>query len=677
MPSIFDWTPSILDRMPPVGYWLLAIGYSFMTFAYPEFLWLAVIVPAALLVFFWWSWRTRQKLMAQFIHTRLLPGLIVGMSPGREKFRAALFVAACIFLILALARPQWGYDLEEVKQRGLDVVVAIDTSKSMLAQDITPYRLARAKLAALDLMQQAKSDRLGLVAFAGTAFLQCPLTIDDVAFRQSVESLDVNTLPEGGTAIAEAIETALQAFKENDSHKVLVLFTDGEDHDSDALAAAKKAEDAGVIIFTIGIGSAEGELLRIRGADGQTDYVRDENGNVVKSHLDESLLQQIAGPSGKGFYLPLRGANTIDLLYQRGLAPLPKTESQEKWVKRPRERYQWPLALAVVLLIIEMLFPERKAPSAVQRNMNSSEKEPPVRRESVIAAAITILLLISAPAFASPATALREYRSGNYDDALKDYEHALQKKNDDPRLHFNAGAAAYRSGQFDQAAKHFGDTLNSPDLNLQEQAYYNLGNTLYHLGEQNSDSEKKSESWEQSLKKYESSLKLNPQDQDAKFNYEFVKKRLEELKQQQQQQQKQNNQNQKQDQKDQNQQQQQAKNDQQQKSDSQSQDRKKDSSQQQQQNQQKQKQDQQQANQSQEKKDQQQKNRQNATNSEQQKKDQDQASGEQQETKEYAPGEMTPQQAKQLLDAQKGNEKMLPVQPTQKPIARRGPVKDW
>ena len=129
-----------------------------------------------------------------------------------------MLAVAC--LILALARPQWGFAWEEVKQRGLDIVVAIDTSKSMLAEDIAPNRLARAKLAALDLMQQAKSDRLGLVAFAGNAFLQCPLTIDDAAFRQSVEALDVNTIPQGGTAIAEAIETALTAFKEGDNHKV-------------------------------------------------------------------------------------------------------------------------------------------------------------------------------------------------------------------------------------------------------------------------------------------------------------------------------------------------------------------------------------------------------------------------------------------------------------------------
>src|SRR5437762_10037493 len=249
-----------------------------MRFAQPKILWLLAVFPPLMLAFFWWSWRKRQELVTQFIQARLLPALSVGISPGRLKIRLACLVLAVICLILALARPQWGFDWEEAKQRGLDIVIAIDTSKSMLAEDIAPNRLARAKLSALDLMQQARSDRLGLVAFAGSAFLQCPLTVDDVAFRQSVESLDVNTIPQGGTALAEAIETAVTAFKEGENYKVLVLFTDGEDHDSGVLEAAKKAAQAGLQIFTIGIGSAEGELLPIKDGKGCTDYVRDEQG---------------------------------------------------------------------------------------------------------------------------------------------------------------------------------------------------------------------------------------------------------------------------------------------------------------------------------------------------------------------------------------------------------------
>jgi len=489
-----------------------------MIFADPYYLWLLLAIPPAMLVFFWWARRERQKLMTQFIQARLLPGLVKGVSQPRTKIRLCCLVLAVACLILALARPQWGFDWEEVKQRGLDIVVAVDTSKSMLAEDIAPNRLARAKLAALDLMQQAKSDRLGLVAFAGSAFLMCPLTVDDSAFRQSVEALDVNTIPQGGTAIAAAIDEAAKAFKEGDNYKVLVLFTDGEDHDSGPLEAAEKAAADGLRIFTIGIGSAEGELLRIKNAQGQTDFIRDAQGDVVKSHLNETLLQEIAG-AANGFYLPLRGANTIDMLYQKGLAPLPKSEAQEKLVKRAHERYHWPLALALALLVGEMFFPERKQRLKSKPTPTGSAK--PVLAE--VAAVVLLLLLPAAACASSPSSALREYKAGKYGEALKDYEQLLQREAGDPRLHFNAGAAAYRATNYDAAIQHFTAVLALPDLKLQEAAYFNLGNAKFRLGENAKNLDELQQSWEAAIKNYQSALALNKNDADAAHNLEFVK----------------------------------------------------------------------------------------------------------------------------------------------------------
>src|SRR4051812_22206 len=209
---------------------------------HPYLLWLLLPTIPVAVAFFWWTWRTKRRLISQFVQTRLLANLAVGVSTTRQKVRMGLLVSSLALLIIVLARPQWGFDWEEAKQRGLDVVVAIDTSKSMLAEDVAPNRLARAKLAALDLKKLARTDRVGLVAFAGSAFLQCPLSFDDEAFRQSVNALDVNIIPQGGTALAEAIQTARAAFKEkSDNHKVLVLFTDGEDHDGHAVDAAKSA----------------------------------------------------------------------------------------------------------------------------------------------------------------------------------------------------------------------------------------------------------------------------------------------------------------------------------------------------------------------------------------------------------------------------------------------------
>jgi Ca-activated chloride channel family protein len=496
-----------------------------MTFAHPYFLWLLLAILPGLLLFFWWSERVRRKLMSQFIQSRLLPGLVSGVSPARQKIRGALLVAAVTCLLLALARPQWGYDLDEVQQRGLDIVVAIDTSKSMLAQDVSPNRLARAKLAALDLMKQAKSDRLGLVAFAGTAFLQCPLTIDDTVFRQSVEALDVHTLPVGGTALAEAIDTALKAFKEGDNYKVLVLFSDGEDHDSEAVAAAKRAADEGMRIFTIGIGSPEGELLPAPGPNGQMDHIRDENGKVVQSRLNAALLDEIAR-TANGFYLPLRAANTIDTLYQKGLAPLPRSEMTEKWVRRPRERYHWPLAVAIVLLGAEMLLPERK-----RRGRNASVDNPSAPSDKrtgqavPTVTAIFLLLLLPSVVFGSPATALRAYRSGRFAEAQKEYERlAAEDKKGDARLIFNAGTAAYRATNYDAAIKFFNTTLTTArDAKLQQAAWFNLGNTQFQLGQTAKDLDGVQEIWETAIKSYQNAVTLDKTDADAANNLAYAR----------------------------------------------------------------------------------------------------------------------------------------------------------
>jgi Ca-activated chloride channel homolog len=649
-----------------------------MNFAYPKVLWLLLVIPPALAFFFWWSLQKRRQLLTRFVAARLLPTLTVGISTRRQKIRLLCLLLAVISLIVALARPRWGFDWEEVRQRGLDIVMAIDTSKSMLAEDIAPNRLARAKLAALDLMQQAKSDRLALVAFAGGAFLQCPMTIDDAAFRQSVESLDVNIIPQGGTALAEAIDIAATAFKEGDNHKILVLFTDGEDQDPNAAKAAEKAAQSGLLIFTIGIGTPEGELLRVKDAKGRTDYLRDEQGNVVKSHLNETLLQQIAGAAG-GFYLPLRGAKAIDTLYEKGLARLPKSDAEEKLVKRHRERFHWPLAIGILLLLIEILLPERARASQPRRETTDAKA---VLRGT----AAVLLLLLPLAATASSSSALRDYNAGKYEQALREYKKLIERKND-PRLQFNAGAAAYRKEQFDEAIKRFNDALLSPDVKLQQQAYYNRGNALYQLGEKTPDPGKRTEAWEKSLQDYKNTLNLNPQDGDAKFNYEFVKKRLEELKQQQpkqQQQQNKNKQDDKQDKDDQKQQEQQQQQDQKQadndqKKGQQQQDQNQKSEQQKEQEKQQQN-EQQQANQSDQQKqqqDQQSKQQEQAKDSAKpgEKKDEENESGP--PTQSYAPGQMTPQQAQQLLEAQKGEEKMLPVRPVLKPADRSRPLRDW
>jgi Ca-activated chloride channel homolog len=500
-------------------------------FQSPQLLWMLLFIVPALSLFFWWAWRARQRLISQFVQSRLLASLTVGVSTRRQKWRMALLVIAAALLLLALARPQWGFTWEEAKQRGLDVVVAIDTSRSMLAPDVRPNRLARAKLAALDLKRLARSDRVGLVAFAGTAFLQCPLSFDDEAFRQSLDALDVTVIPQGGTALAEAIQCAQAAFKEkSENHKVIVLFSDGEDHDGSAAEAAQQAAKEGLRVFTIGVGTGAGELIRATDSSGKTDYIRDNDGNVVKSHLNEPLLKEIA-QKGNGFYMLLSGANTIDMLYERGLAPLPKMELSAHRVRRFHERYQWLLGLTLLALIVEMFLPDRKR---VQRTEAIANASNPELRKAVV---ILFALMLPSMLWASSASALKQYQTGRFGSAFSEYEKLLKDKPDDARLHFNAGAAAYRAKNYAEAQKQLNAAIFSEDLQLQQKSYYNLGNAQFRAGEEIEDLEKRKQAWEQATNSYDSALKLNAKDIDAKYNMDLVLKKLEELKQQQQQQQ--------------------------------------------------------------------------------------------------------------------------------------------
>jgi Ca-activated chloride channel homolog len=658
-----------------------------MTFAAKSMLWLLLVVLPPLIAFFWWAWRKRQQLMTQFTSARLLGHLKVGVSPSRQKFRMALIAIAVAFLITALARPQWGFTLEEARQRGLDIMVAVDTSNSMLAEDIPPNRLTRAKLAVLDLMRRAKTDRMGLIAFAGTAYLQCPLTLDDAAFSQSVDSLDTSTISEGGTALAEAIDTAREAFKdEKNNHKVLVLFTDGEDQDQGAVAAAEKAAGEGMLIFTIGLGTPEGELLRIKDERGRVDYIRDEQGQPVKSKLNETLLQQIADAT-KGFYLPLRGTKTMDMLYDKGLAPLPKSDKASTLLKHFHERYHWPLSIAVILLIAEIFLPDRKRSRSTE-SKSSSKASTGNLTETV---AILLVLMLPISAFASPSRAMRDYQAGNYQEALKEYEKSLGKKTNDPRLNFNAGAAAYQSQSYDEAAKQFTNSLNSQDLKLQQEAYYNLGNTYYRLGQTDKDDKKKQEAWENALKHYDSALKLNQQDQDAKFNRQFVQKQLEELKQKQQQQQqnqskdkskskdqdKKDSKNQDQKNPDKQDQQNQEKN-QQAKSDQEKQNKSEQGKNGQDKQDKNQNQDQKDSQQSQAQKDKDQSDKKNQTAQNQDAQSKEKSDEAEREAQMMAAGQMTPQQAKQLLDAQKGEEGVLKLAPSsEKQQGHSRSLKNW
>src|SRR5215471_1434302 len=260
-----------------------------MKFAQPVWLLLGLIACVALL----WRYRrfdARQRdELKKFASANLIAQLTASVSTQRRRFKRVLVVTGIACLAVALARPLVGFRWEEARRKGLDLLFAVDCSKSMLAQDVKPDRLTRAKMAVEDLVGRMDGDRVGLIAFAGNAFLQCPLTLDYDAFRQSLDALDTKIIPRGGTDIAAAIQEAEAVFKTRTAaEKILVLITDGEDLGGEGVAAAKEAAKNGVKIFAVGVGTTTGELVPVPSENGGTDFAKDENGRPVRSHLDET-----------------------------------------------------------------------------------------------------------------------------------------------------------------------------------------------------------------------------------------------------------------------------------------------------------------------------------------------------------------------------------------------------
>src|SRR5216110_2717171 len=331
-----------------------------MSFGAPEWFWGLLLIPLLVALFVRAERRGLRRLQ-EFVSARLLPQLAGTVNRPRRVIRFALQLLGLALAIVSLAQPRWGYTFEDVKRKGLDLLIAVDTSRSMLSNDVSPNRLERVKLAIQDLINDLQGDRVGLIAFAGRAFLQAPLTIDYDAVVEAINDLDTKTIPEGGTNISSAITLATQSFgKSAVGNRALIIFTDGEELSGDAVKTAKAAVDAGVRIFTVGVGTAQGSLIPIGGDDGQTAFVKDSSGQVVKSKLDDKRLGEIAEVAG-GFYLHLEnGPRTMRQLHDEGLAKMQAAEMDVRLSRRAIERYEWPLGAALVALAFSILVRERK-----------------------------------------------------------------------------------------------------------------------------------------------------------------------------------------------------------------------------------------------------------------------------------------------------------------------------
>jgi Ca-activated chloride channel family protein len=479
--------------------------------------WLIVgLLGCVALMGIWRRYDLRQHAaLAKFVAPHLRQKLTGSVSRVRRWLQRGLFLISVLCLCAALAGPLVGYHWEKISRRGNEVVFAIDTSRSMLTPDVKPNRLTRAKLAIDDMAKQLDGDGIGIVAFAGTAFLACPLTIDYGAFHQSLDAIDIHTIPHGGTNIPSAIQATRAALSRRPgSDRILILVTDGENLEGDALAAAKEAaQQDGLKIYTVGVGTAEGDLIPLP-ADQGGGFVQDEKGTLVKSHLDEAGLTAIATATG-GAYVHLGDqGGDFEAFLSTVFGAVTKHDLTYRQQKIYNQRYQWPLAGSLMMLLASLLLSTRRSR---RRPARAASRAVTVSAVSVVMAALIVPARSESSDAANDQNSIRNSRA--------------------PVLEYNAGTNAYRAGQYSQATQSFQQSIktapasNAKRLADQEDAYYNLGNALYRAGQQleKSAPQEAIEKWTEAVKAYDTALQLRADDADSKYNRDLVNRKIDAL----------------------------------------------------------------------------------------------------------------------------------------------------
>jgi Ca-activated chloride channel family protein len=475
-----------------------------MNFFRIEMLFFIWVVPLLVLVIIY-GMRRRREILCRFASAHGLAAIVPETADKRRWVKGMLLGATVLFTAVALAGPKYGFRWQEIHQRGVDIIIALDCSRSMTAADVSPTRLERAKREVFDLLGMLQGDRVGLVAFSGTAFLQCPLTLDYDAFNLFLNALSPDYLPVGGTDITGALQTAAGAFDpKSAADKAVILITDGENTgDGDPVKAAETLKEKEIKLFSIGVGGGEGVPIPEAGGG----FKKDRSGQIVLSRLDENTLKKMAVVTGGTYVRSVAGDMDLDAIYTDEIRRTMDAETLTSGRKQVWEdRFQWPLALALVCLVAELMLP--------------------VTRKTVVASLLVALLALPAiPAHANDTRdGIEAYDSGNFEQALKHFVDAQLKAPDKPESLYNVAEGYYKTGNFDAAVEHFEKVLETGDKELKETALYNLGNAEFRRGNAKA-----------AIDRYEAALSMNPDDRLAKENMEFVKKALEQQQKQQQQ----------------------------------------------------------------------------------------------------------------------------------------------
>lgn len=328
-----------------------------MRFGSPEYFWLLFLIPL-FIAFFIWAYQHKKGALAKFASLSLIKKISPETGLNRQVLKWIMFLFFSVFLICALVRPQFGIKTQKIERKGVDVIVALDVSQSMLAEDITPSRIERAKHEILKLIGLLKGDRIGLIVFAGESFVQCPLTLDYSAAKMYLDVVTTSWIQLQGTTLADAIRQSSKAFRtKSKKHKVLILITDGEDHEGESVKAAKDAAQEGVKIYTIGIGSEDGVPIPLKKSSGNIVYKKDKSGNLVMTRLNSIILEKIAHEA-KGKYFHSSTNLDLTLIYNE-IAKMEKKDLGMNKLAVYEERYQIFLFIALIFLILEFIIPER------------------------------------------------------------------------------------------------------------------------------------------------------------------------------------------------------------------------------------------------------------------------------------------------------------------------------
>ena len=475
-------------------------------------LWLLPLAVVALIV----QGRKKKRAMQVFADPHLLDRLTALDHRGRRFIKALLLLLSLGLMLFALAGPRWGSHYEEVSQKGVDIMLLIDVSPSMLVEDIPPNRLERARREILDFIKVVQGDRVGLIAFAGAAFIQCPLTLDYAALEMFLSALQPDLIPVPGTDLGAAIDLGISAFDEKSAtDKVILLITDGEDNETRGIKAARQAAAKGVKIFVFGIGDVGGGP--IPELDGSGGFKKDRQGKLILSKLEEESLQEIASLTGGTYVRSVAGDLDLDILYFDGIKS--HTQAQELKsgkIKVYEERFALFVLAAFILLLIEGFIDEK-----IRLKADSGRKIPLARAGLLFLAIMAICTLTAArsQAVESPDEL---YRKGRFAEAEKAYARSDMDNPKDLRYRYNRGCAAYQSGDYQAAAAAFASVLRrSQDDDIRFNAAYNLGNATYKQGD-----------FQSAVKHYKQAIAQDPSNPDARYNLELANRALQKQKEQ-------------------------------------------------------------------------------------------------------------------------------------------------